>query len=74
MTNGERLRSMSDEELAEFLKNAEIGELVPGFCGSLCWTRLNAPCREDGPGWCIWHDKEHNDRGAWLWWLGQEVQ
>lgn len=45
MTNGDRIRSMSDEELAEFLSIQMVAEVVHGWKCWLDWLRQEAqPC------------------------------
>jgi hypothetical protein len=40
ITNGDRIRSMSDDELAEFFEEVEVDQVVKGdFCRSLCRFR-----------------------------------
>lgn len=82
MTNGEKIRRMTDEELADFLAPAETESLVPGFCEELCFKQYQREydglkpvchdsfrCRfEADPG----ETASDRNRRAWLWWLGLE--
>jgi hypothetical protein len=58
MTNADKIRSMSDEQLAEWLNNNGDIDI---FCDNKC---------PDFDGHCNYN--EHTCRNAWLKWLKQE--
>ena len=71
MTNGDRIRSMSNEELTTFLSNIrENGGILPisGFCCTSGGCQLRAECEEAGT--CILDDNDEDIR----WWLSQEEE
>lgn len=73
MTNGDKIRGMTDKELAEFLQNAEISMMVPGFCMEVCEPVYGKECDEDSPyGECKWY-RDENDKLAWEFWLSREI-
>lgn len=60
MTNADRIRAMTDEELAEWA--AALPCCPPGYAyGDLCWP--NDSC-----------ENTHQTRKCWLDWLKQEVK
>lgn len=56
MTNGDRIRSMSDEELAEFMcHNVSNGTVNCAFCAAAEF------CRMGHNGWHDWMKQEADD-------------
>lgn len=73
MTHGDRIRSMNDEELAEFLGNIrdDGGDIpIPGFCCIAGGCKLHSECEEAQS--CVLSHEERNDDIKW--WLSQEVE
>lgn len=71
MTNGDRIRSMSNEELTTFLSSIrEDGGILPisGFCCIAGGCKLYSECEEVGT--CILDDNDEDIR----WWLSQEEE
>ena len=76
MTNGEKIRSMTNEELADFLAPVGTECLVPDFC-DLCFERyereydgLKPVCYDSAS--CRFYPGDSPERDAWLWWLESE--
>lgn len=73
MTNGDRIRSMTDEQLTEFLGKIrdDGGNIdISGFCEVAGGCKLHSECEECGS--CL---MSHDDRDDDIkWWLSQEVE